>query len=291
MKFGLSLPCVQPIGSPPWTDEAVVDGIEAVALKADALGYDHVTCCDHAVVPKSYAPTMGVRWFDALSTLSFVGGITSRVRLLTSVMVLPYRSPHDVAKAFGTLDALTDGRVILGVGVGHLKPEFRTLQANYEERGAVTDEYMEIVRALWSRDAATYHGKFWSFDELMIAPTPAKGPPPMWVGGNGRLAAERAGRLGDGWHPYNVTPEAFETGVDQAKEAAVRAGREPSALAFNAPVGSVDSSAPAEEACRRIEQWRDAGATSAYVGMRHEELSHVLEAMDWLAAEVMPEFT
>ncbi len=112
-------PCVSPMGTPPWPDAEVVTSVEAVARKAGDLGYEWVTCCDHAVVPQQSAEVMGTRWFDPVATLGFVAGMTSRVKLLSSVFVLPYRSPFDLAKSMGSLDSLSNGRVILGVGVGH----------------------------------------------------------------------------------------------------------------------------------------------------------------------------
>ena len=331
LRFGLSLPCTHPIGQPAWPDDAVVAGVEQVARKADALGYDYLSCCDHSVIPKKSQKFMGARWFDAISTLSFVGGMTSRIRLLSSVMVLPYRSPFDIAKAFGTMDAMTNGRVILGVGVGHLRPEFRSLGANYEDRGAVTDEMIEVIKALWSADAAEHHGRFWDFEPVMVAPRPAteKGPP-IWVGGSTQRSARRAGLLGDGWHPFAVSHEQFAAGVVTAREAAAKAGRD-DALDFSIGVGPVapttvapitgsqsgagntnldhltdadgpsdvrkaapgltaDSLTTTDAVAMAIRQKQDAGATVIGVGFRYEELSPLLESMDWFAQEVMPQF-
>ncbi|MBI3744622.1 MAG: TIGR03619 family F420-dependent LLM class oxidoreductase, partial [Chloroflexi bacterium] len=239
IKFGTSLPCIHPIATPKWGVEAVVDCVEAVAKKADALGYEWVTCCDHAVIPEETASHMGTRWFDPIATLGFAGGMTKRVKLLTSVIVVPYRSPFNIAKSLGTLDSLTNGRVIFGAGVGHLEREFRTLGANYEERGAVTDEYIEIIKALWSEDSATYHGKYWDFDGMMIAPRPVQRPhPPVWVGGNGKLAVRRAVLHGQGWHPFMVTLAEYRDNVKYAKELAAKVGRkEP--LEFVAGVGPI----------------------------------------------------
>src|SRR5439155_25498964 len=135
-----------------WEANITPDEILTVAHEADRLGIDHVACCDHVIVPASRAPYMGQRWYEPVATLGFVAGATKRLGLLTHILVLPYHNPIAVAKAFATLDRLSNGRVLLGVGVGHLKPEFKILHANYEERGPVTDEYIRILRALWEED-------------------------------------------------------------------------------------------------------------------------------------------
>ncbi|MEE9286185.1 MAG: TIGR03619 family F420-dependent LLM class oxidoreductase [Dehalococcoidia bacterium] len=328
MRFGTALPCVHPIGTPPWPDDQVAAGIEAVARQADALGYEWVTCCDHAVVPRESARHMGTRWFDATATLGFVAGMTSRVKLLSSVFVLPYRTPFDLAKSMGTLDSLSNGRVILGVGVGHLEREFRTLRANYEERGAVTDETIQAIKALWSSDSATFHGAHVRFDSMMVAPRPAARPhPPVWVGGNSQRAVRRAVRYAEGWHPFQVSPAECRERVAYAQRLAPEMGRgDP--LDVIAPVGPVEPAAVAppqgaqtppafeaqgsqrdpyyvkattaplaaaslttnDEVCQRVQQFVDAGATAINVGFRYQELGPLLESMDWFAREVMPRF-
>ncbi len=301
MKFGLGLPCIHPMGTPPWTDDQVVAGVEAVAKKADALGYDLLSCCDHSVIPAERNPDMGHRWFDALATLSYVAGMTRRVRVLTSVLVLPYRSPFDVAKAYGTLDTLSGGRLILGVGIGHLVREFEALKANYAERAAVTDEYIQILKALWSKDAAGFTGKYWSFDPVMISPRPSQQPhPPIWVGGNSRAAAKRAALYGEGWHPFSITPEEYRDRIAAVNEVIART-RRTAPLVRNAPVGVIAPAAvhksplpgalaTAEQTCAKIQEYLDAGATNIYANFRYRELSHLLESMDWFAKEVMPRY-
>ncbi|MBM4406493.1 MAG: TIGR03619 family F420-dependent LLM class oxidoreductase [Chloroflexi bacterium] len=301
VRFGLGLPCIHPMGTPLWTDEQVVAGVEAVAKKADALGYDLVSCCDHAVIPAERNPDMGHRWFDALATLSYVAGMTSRVRVLTSVLILPYRSPFDVAKAYGTLDALSNGRLTLGVGIGHLVREFETLKANYTERAAVTDEYIQIIKALWSKDAAGYSGKYWTFEPMMISPRPVQQPhPPVWVGGNSTAAAARAARYGEGWHPFSITPGEYRDCTAVIRKVSAETKRQ-QPLTCNAPVGSIAPAAvhksaipgtltSAEETCAKIQEYLDAGATNIYANFRYRELSHLLESMDWFAKEVMPKY-
>ena len=323
VKFGMSLPCVMPVATPPWPDDKVVDGIEAVAKKADQLGFEYVACCDHPVIPKEAAKPMGTRWFDPIATLGFAAGITTRVKLLTSVVVLPYRTPFDIAKSMATLDSLSGGRLIFGVGVGHLQREFEALGANFAERGAVTDEYIEIIKALWTNDAATYHGKYWDFEGMMVSPRPVAEPhPPVWVGGNAKAAVRRAILHAEGWHPMQMAPEEYKGMIAYARKVMKESGRT-KPMEFNSRIDGIDPGAvsgakpvsgpstmsgkeapyyaraasgprtapsitTAEALIARIHEYRDAGATMVNIGFRYTELAPLLESMDWLAQEVMP---
>src|SRR5438128_4238806 len=147
LRFGLGLPGVQqiPARSQPWERELGGAELIEAARAAERAGFGWVSCSDHVAVPASRAGAMGAAWYDAGSTLAFVAGATARIALLSHVLVLPYRHPLVVAKQYGTLDRLSGGRVILGVGSGHLKPEFAALGADYDGRGRVTDEYMHAI--------------------------------------------------------------------------------------------------------------------------------------------------
>lgn len=206
--FGIGLPVVQQVPAKvrAWETSAGPAEIERVAVAADRLGFAHVACSDHAIVPRSYAPAMGATWYDAISTLAYVGGRTSRVELLTHVLVLPYHQPLVLAKSLATLDAMTRGRLLVGVGSGHLKPEFKILHVPFEERGAITDEYIDILRTLWTAAEPSFDGKYFSFRDLIVEPRPHRRPhPPIWVGGNVRRAVRRAVERGDGWVPWQLS--------------------------------------------------------------------------------------
>jgi len=180
----------------PWEKE--VDGAKTLeaARAAEAAGFAWLTCSDHPAVPVSRAQAMGPTWFDAGSTLAFVAGVTTRIRLLPHVLVLPYRHPLVVAKQYGTLDFLSGGRVIVGVGSGHVKAEFKTLGADYEHRGKITDEYLRALAAAWEHDVAEFEGEFVSVRDMMIWPRPVQKPrPPIWVGGNSNAAVKRAAKV------------------------------------------------------------------------------------------------
>src|SRR5262245_34988276 len=208
----------------------------AAARAAEAAGFDWLACSDHVCVPVSRAQAMGPTWYDAGSSLAFVAGVTSRIRLLSHVLVVPYRHPLIVAKQYGTLDHLSGGRVILGVGSGHLKPEFRALGADFERRGKISDEYVDAIAAAWEQEVAHFDGDAVTFRDMLVAPRPARQPrPPIWVGGNSRAAVRRAARHGDGWVPWEVTLEEFAAAAADARRLRAEAGR-PAAFEAVAPL-------------------------------------------------------
>ena len=286
MRFGLSMPVIQQIPGrvQPWETAAGGRELLAVAQAADRLGFTHISACDHIAIPQSYAASAGTVWYDAAVTLGFLAAATTRVRLLSHVMVVPYRHPLVVAKAFATLDHLSGGRVILGAGCGHLKPEFRTLGVRYEERGAITDEYLQAIRVAWENERATFNGRFVQFRDVTVAPRPQQRPrPPIWVGGNSRAAVRHAVHYGDGWIPWMLTPAAFTQLVAYAHRLQEEIGRG-SPLECVAPLTvGVDDDAAAVAA--QIDAWRSAGATSFHVGFAHRSFDHLLDRLQRFAVD------
>src|SRR5215470_12948035 len=285
--FGTSLPGVQQIPGRGAAWERTVGGAEIVAAAraAEAAGFSWVSCSDHVAVPVSRAAAMGATWYDAGSTLAFVAGATSRIRLLTHVLVLPYRHPLLVAKQFGTLDHLSRGRVILGVGSGHLKPEFKTLGADFERRGRVSDEYLRAIAAAWEQDVARFEGDTVSFHDVMVSPRVAQRPrPPFWVGGNSPAALRRAARLGEGWVPWQLGPEEFAGLAERARRLREESGRS-GPFELVAPLGAPPQ-ATADAVVADAARWRAAGATSFHVGIGADSLQEFLGRLAWFGAEV-----
>ena len=285
MRCGLSMPVIQQIPgrAQPW--EVIAGGREllAVARAADQLGFSHVSACDHVAIPQSYATSAGTVWYDAAVTLGFLAAATTRVRLLSHVLVAPYRHPLVIAKAFATLDHLSGGRVILGVGCGHLKPEFRTLGVSYEDRAPITDESLQAIQVAWENESATFSGRFVQFRDVTVAPRPQQQPrPPIWVGGNSRSAVRRAAHHGDGWIPWMLTPPEFARSVSYARQLREQLGcRAP--LEYVAPlIVGLDDEAAAIAA--QVDAWRAAGASSFHVGFAHRSLDHLLDRMAQFAA-------
>ncbi len=241
MKFGFALSGRGPLAEP--------DALSAIARKGDELGFEWLLTGDHIVVPNSidstYPYTEGGEFpgsssgmaMEQLTVLSFLAGQTQRIRLVTSVMIVPHRNPLVAAKALSTLDVLSKGRVIVGIGAGWMREEFEALGLPaFEERGAVTDEYVRAFIELWTSENPTFDGKYLSFSDITFLPKPVQKPhPPIWVGGESRAAIRRAGQVGSGWYPIGSNPqfpmgdpEALAAGMRRLTVQAERAGRDPS---------------------------------------------------------------
>ena len=286
LDFGTALPAVQQIPSRarPWEREVGGPEILEAARVAERSGFGYVSCSDHVLVPVSRAAAMGATWYDAGSTLAFVAGATARIRLLSHVLVLPYRHPLVVAKQYGTLAHLSGGRVILGVGSGHLKPEFTVLGADYDRRGRVSDEYIQAIAAAWTNEVARFEGETVAFRDVMVSPRPARRPP-IWVGGNSRAAVRRAARYGDGWIPWELTSAEFASAVVHAKHARAEVGR-PNDLTLVAPL-AVTETVTRDDLLRRIDEWRKAGATALHVGIDATSFPQFLERLEWFGTHVI----
>ncbi len=193
----------------PWEAQAGAAEVAAVARAADAAGFWYLAVCDHVAVPRPMAEAMGTTWWDTVATLGWLAGITTQTRLLSHVAVLAYRHPLQTAKAWATLDTVSGGRALLGVGAGHVEGEFDQLGLDFDRRGALLDEAIHAVRAAFADEYASVDGPTWSFRELGQRPRPARpGGPPIWVGGSSRPALRRAAERGDGWLPQGpVTAE------------------------------------------------------------------------------------
>ena len=250
MRFGFPIPTRGSLGT--------LETIGRLARAADEHGYDSIWITDHIVLPKvttSQYPYAADGRFDVeaaqhylepLTVMTYLAGITERPAIGSSVLVLPYRNPLLVAKMVATLDVLSKGRVILGVGVGWMEEEFRALNlTTFRDRGAVTDEYIQILRELWTKERPRYQGHFYSFEEVRFYPKPVQKPhPPIWIAGHTRAALRRAARLGDGWHPIGLRPpaglypEEFAKLAADIRSQAEATGRDPKTitLSFRAPI-------------------------------------------------------
>ncbi|MDX2169569.1 MAG: TIGR03619 family F420-dependent LLM class oxidoreductase, partial [Deltaproteobacteria bacterium] len=270
---GIGLPIVQqvPTQAQAWEAAAGPAEILRVARAAERAGFAWVTCSDHVAVPASHAASMGATWYEPATTLAYVAAATERIGLLSHVLVLPYRHPLQAAKLFATLDRLSGGRAILGAGSGHLKPEFRSLGIDHAARAALSDEYLAAIATALEQEVSSFTGTSVHWRDMHVSPRPVQQPrPPLWVGGNTPAMARRAGRLADGWIPWQLAPEAFAAGAALAR--AARAERAPG-LPFTvvAPVagGAVEHCAALVET---LADWRRRGATAAHLGLRHRSL-------------------
>jgi probable F420-dependent oxidoreductase len=284
-EFGIGLPIVQqvPAHAAAWESAGNADDLRTIAAAADRLGYAWLACSDHVAIPASHAPAMGATWYDPATTLAYLAAVTTRIRLLTHVLVLPYRHPLATAKLVATLDALSAGRVIIGAGAGHLKPEFRSLGVDHADRAAIADEYVAALAAALEADVSSFSGDRVRWRDMIVAPRPVQRPrPPIWLGGNSRAAAARAGRRADGWIPWELTPAALAAGVaalSAARRATGRSGR----VSIVAPVaaGRVEDIAALRD---EIAAWRAAGATAFHVSFRHHSADDLVGLLERFAA-------
>jgi probable F420-dependent oxidoreductase len=235
MKIGIAFANTGPFSSSP--------GVTDLARAAEDAGIESLWTVEHVIYPEAYesaypySPTgkmpaeTSTPIPDPLVWLAFAGAVTSLVKLATGILILPQRNPLVLAKEVATLDALSGGRVMLGIGVGWLREEFDALGVPWEARGRRTDEYVEAMRALWKEDRAAYDGEFTSFTAASSNPKPANGTVPIHVGGHSRAAAERAGRLGDGFFPGKGDVAEL---ADIVRQTAADCGRDPSAIEISA---------------------------------------------------------
>ena len=227
-RYGMQLP-VQTLTrtlADPWEDTATVADLVTIAQKAEATGHDFVGVCDHVAIPDNdYAANMTTTWYDTVATLSYLAAHTSIVNLLSVVWIAAYRHPLQTAKSFGTLDHLSGGRVIMGVGAGHVEAEFTALGIDYSQRGKILNENIDAIRGAFESNYVSFEGDFYSYDNVGITPGPVNGSFPIWIGGSGRAAWKRTGRRGDGYIPMGAPVEAYPEIVDTIMAEAEKAGR------------------------------------------------------------------
>lgn len=283
MRLGLVTPVVTllPKAHARWEREAGWDDVVAIARAADRLGYDHLTCSEHVAVPTGIAAARGGRYFDPLATLGYLAADTERIRLATYVLVLGYHHPLEVAKRYGTLDVVSGGRVVLGVGVGSLEEEFDLLGASFADRGERADESLAAIRAAWGRAQPSFAGEHVAYDGVVVDPPALRTEVPIWVGGRTERSLRRALALGDGWAPFAVEPPEVAALLDRHDAL----GRDGFDVVLQ-PVPPLDPIERAEESADHLGRLADAGATIVGVRVMHHSRAHYVEQLE--AAMALP---
>jgi probable F420-dependent oxidoreductase len=221
----------------PWEGAAGAAEMRRVAEACDRNGFFYLAVSDHVCVPRSHAGAMSTVWYDTVATLGFLAAATTRVRLLSYVWVAPYRHPLITAKAFSSLDALSGGRVILGVGAGHLEAEFAALGVDFKRRGARLDEAIDLIAKAFEEEYPAHQSATWTVRDLGQRPRPIQQPrPPIWIGGSTKAALRRAAERGDGWLPQGVPPMGMPAAIAFIKDHRTRRrGADPIEIGMNAP--------------------------------------------------------
>jgi probable F420-dependent oxidoreductase len=241
MKVGVNLINFGPGASP--------DTMARWVQLVETLGYHLLMTSDHIAITADVQGRYPAPFYEPLSTLGWLAGITRRMHIGTTVIILPYRSPLEIARVCANVDQLSGGRLILGVGAGWAQQEFAALGVPFHRRGAISDEYLEALTRLWTHDVASYQGRFVAFQEVYTAPRPLQSPhPPIWVGGASDAAMRRAVRYGNGWHPIRIRHAWFkETGIPRLRTLADQEKRPMPALCPRIRLRLTDTPLPDEQ--------------------------------------------
>jgi probable F420-dependent oxidoreductase len=218
MEFGICIPHYgKPIDIP-----KILDTVRRV----EELGFDSVWVTDHILVPQTLEIIYRDHMLDPLALLNYVAAITTRVKIGTSVIILPYRNPVVVAKMLATTDQLSAGRLIFGAAVGWMEPEFAALGAPFTDRGAFSDECLRLIKTLWTQEKVSFEGRYFTFADMQASPRPRQQPhPPIWVGGNSPRARRRVAEFGDGWHATGMPFDELKAGIADMHNKWARRGR------------------------------------------------------------------
>ncbi|WP_328481302.1 TIGR03619 family F420-dependent LLM class oxidoreductase [Streptomyces sp. NBC_00377] len=300
LDYGIQLPVQSQstIYAEPWEADAGPADLVAVARAADRAGFAYVAACDHVAIPHRLADAMSTVWYDPVATLAHLAAVTGRVRLLAHVAVVGLRHPLLTAKQYATLDHLSGGRLILGVGAGHVREEFEALGVDFERRGAVLDETLDALRAALGPDEfPSHHGKAFDFEGLGQRPRPAQERVPLWVGGSSPAAVRRAALKGDGWLPQGDPRDRLPAQIgtlrrlrgDGAPPLTVGAITEP--LYVGAPgwdVGRRTLTGPPEVLAESLRAYGAMGVDQIQVRFRCRSRSELTDQIALFGAEVGP---
>jgi len=261
----------------PWETEGTIDDVVAIARAAEAAGYDFLTCSEHVAVPRVAVATRGGTYWDPLATLGYLAAVTERIHLVPYVLVLGYHHPLALAKRYGTLDRLSAGRVILGVGVGSLEEEFNLLGAPFEDRGERADDALRALHAAWGREESTYDGTHVRFRDMVVDPTALRTSVAIWVGGRTRRSLRRAVELASGWAPFGLEGAEIRAALDRVDKPA-------DFEVILQPVPPVDPIGDPDGTRRGFEALRAAGATAIALRVRSNSLTHYCDQLEAAAA-------
>ncbi len=290
MRYGVAIPHANRFAAPA--------AIRTMARAVEDLGFDSVWVSDHVIVPEgsSYIPEF---MDEPLATLAYLAGQTSHVKVGVSVLIVPYRDPVFTAKFLSTVDYLSNGRLIVGTGAGWMQEEFAALGVPFEERGPRTDEYLRVFRNLWETETSTFEGRWKQYRGMRMFPKAAverRGTIPLWVGGNGAASIRRAAELGDGWHPINLSVEAFATHVQRYREQCARFARSPGPICLrHMPAGRTpagDDRPPltgsADEQAADVRAYAAAGLDELMLSLPARDMDELISSLRRFMREVAP---
>jgi probable F420-dependent oxidoreductase len=286
MKLGVVTPVVTrlPRAHATWEETAGIDEVARIAVEAERLGYHHLTCSEHVALPADVADTRGATYWDPLATFGYIAARTTTIRLATHVLVLGYHHPLAIAKRYGTLDRVSGGRLVLGVGVGSLREEFDLLSAEFDQRGDRGDDAVRALRASLSELEPEYQGTHYSYDGFVVDPCAVQPRVPIWIGGRTRRSLRRAVELADGWAPFGLSRAHLADIIARARETDAWTARAelPDAPPFEVVLQNehpFDPSAEPDRVSDAAGRLAEAGATTVNVRVVHHSLDHYLEQL------------
>ena len=290
MRLGITTPLftMTPDGHAPWEVDAELADVVPLIEAGDRLGYEYVTCSEHVVIPDDVAPVRGGRYWDPLATFGYLSAVTTRIRFATYVLVLGYHHPLAIAKRYGTLDRISGGRLILGVGVGSLQPEFDMLGAPFDDRGARGDESLRVLRTSFGRREPEFHGEYFDYSGMIVDPCGVQETVPLWIGGRTQRSLRRVVELADGWAPFGLHRAELAAMLDRARASESWDVRQSAAdlppFEVSLPSGKLlDPVDEPQTATDVLVALRDIGATMVNVNFRHRSPEHYLEQLEALA--------
>jgi probable F420-dependent oxidoreductase len=282
LRIGVTTPVLTmlPDNHASWEVNGTIEDVAEVAKAADRLGYSHVSCSEHVIIPTELGAVRGSRYWDPLATFGYLGAVTTRVRFATNVLVLGYHHPLEIAKRYGTLDQVTGGRVTLGLGVGSLKEEFDLLGAPFEDRGARGDDALRALRTSLSTLRPEYEGPFYTYSDVVVDPCARQERVPLWIGGRTQRSLRRAVELGDGWVPFGLGADDMGAFIAKARETPAWAARTHPldlVLTNNRPADPLVDPDGARHIIGRLVQ---AGATTIQLRLVHHSRDHYIEQLE-----------
>jgi probable F420-dependent oxidoreductase len=286
MRLGIVTPVVTrlPRAHARWEAEAGIDEVTRLVVGAEELGYEFATCSEHVAVPKHVAPVRGATYWDPLATFGYLAAHTTRIRLATFVLVLGYHHPLAIAKRYGTLDRICEGRLILGVGVGSLEEEFALLDAPFRDRGPRGDDAIRAIRAAFGATEPEYAGSHYTFADFIVDPCGVQRPVPLWVGGRTARSLRRAVELADAWTPFALEPNEVGRLLAAARTTRAWGDREAALEVVTQPTRALDPLDEPGPTADALEAHQGAGATGLAVRVRHRSPTHYLEQLEALRA-------
>lgn len=315
MDFGFNVPMRGPLANR--------DGVEVMARRGEELGFAYLAIPDHIVIPRSidsrypysdsgdFPGRASGDCLEQLTVMAYLAAITTKVRILTSIMVVPHRSPVHTAKILSTVDQLSKGRVTIGCGAGWMAEEFKAIGAPpFSERGRVTDEYLQVFKELWTKDQPAFKGNYTRFSDVSFLPKPVQDPhPPIWIGGESLPALRRVVKLGDAWYPIGSNPHhplntkaRYVAALDRLRQLAEQSGRDPASITLAYWANWFDETktvtltdgqrhlftGSAEDVAGDIVEFRALGVRHLLFNFQRATLEQSLASMEYFVGEILP---